>query len=129
MLCQLYTGIETTADLQEGHMGESPVQSRGRHRLSRRARYYTAAAAAVVLGSGAAAGAALTGGSAQASGLNAIPATARAPPSTWVLSSHTATPIKHVVVIFDENESFDHYFGTYPYAANTDGSHFQAKMG
>ena len=24
------------------------------------------------------------------------------------------TPIKHVVVIFDENESFDHYFGTYP---------------
>ena len=31
----------------------------------------------------------------------------------------TATPIKHLVVIFDENESFDHYFGTYPYAANT----------
>src|SRR5438128_10983657 len=24
--------------------------------------------------------------------------------------SHTATPIKHVVVIFQENESFDHYF-------------------
>ena len=29
----------------------------------------------------------------------------------------TATPIKHLVVIFDENESFDHYFGTYPNAA------------
>ena len=29
------------------------------------------------------------------------------------------TPIKHLVVIFDENESFDHYFGTYPKAANT----------
>jgi phospholipase C len=28
------------------------------------------------------------------------------------------TPIKHVVVIFQENVSFDHYFGTYPKAAN-----------
>ncbi len=28
----------------------------------------------------------------------------------------TATPIKHLVVIFDENVSFDHYFGTYPFA-------------
>ena len=33
----------------------------------------------------------------------------------------TATPIKHLVVIFDENRSFDHYFGTYPQAANTPG--------
>ncbi len=30
----------------------------------------------------------------------------------------TQTPIKHVVVIFDENISFDHYFGTYPFAQN-----------
>jgi phospholipase C len=30
----------------------------------------------------------------------------------------TATPIKHLVVIFQENVSFDHYFGTYPYATN-----------
>ena len=30
----------------------------------------------------------------------------------------TATPIKHLVVIFDENVSFDHYFGTYPHALN-----------
>ncbi|MGW7594931.1 alkaline phosphatase family protein, partial [Streptomyces rubiginosohelvolus] len=37
---------------------------------------------------------------------------------------HTATPVKHVVVIFDENISFDHYFGTYPKAANTDGTKF-----
>ncbi|HSZ20782.1 MAG TPA: alkaline phosphatase family protein [Candidatus Acidoferrum sp.] len=37
--------------------------------------------------------------------------------------SPTATPIKHVVVIFQENVSFDHYFGTYPHAQpNTDGS-------
>jgi phospholipase C len=32
----------------------------------------------------------------------------------------TKTPIKHVVVIFFENESFDHYFGTYPSATNSD---------
>jgi phospholipase C len=39
---------------------------------------------------------------------------------------HTTTPIKHVVVIFGENISFDHYFGTYPNAANTDGTPFTA---
>src|SRR5580692_13174494 len=33
----------------------------------------------------------------------------------------TATPIKHVVVIFGENISFDHYFGTYPKAENNSG--------
>src|SRR5579864_2449576 len=33
----------------------------------------------------------------------------------------TATPIKHLVVIFQENVSFDHYFGTYPSAANPPG--------
>jgi phospholipase C len=33
----------------------------------------------------------------------------------------TTTPIKHLVVIFDENVSFDHYFGTYPYATNPAG--------
>jgi phospholipase C len=31
----------------------------------------------------------------------------------------TATPIKHVIVVFQENVSFDHYFGTYPVAANS----------
>jgi phospholipase C len=35
--------------------------------------------------------------------------------------SGTATPIKHLVVIFQENVSFDHYFGTYPNAANPAG--------
>src|SRR5882724_8601708 len=35
----------------------------------------------------------------------------------------TRTPIKHIVAIFQENVSFDHYFGTYPHAApNKDGS-------
>ena len=38
----------------------------------------------------------------------------------------TATPIKHLVVIFQENVSFDHYFATYPNAANSDGSTFHA---
>jgi phospholipase C len=35
--------------------------------------------------------------------------------------SDTTTPIKHVVVIFQENVSFDHYFATYPNAKNPDG--------
>src|ERR1017187_10373811 len=30
----------------------------------------------------------------------------------------TTTPIQHVVVIFQENVSFDHYFGSYPVAQN-----------
>ena len=33
----------------------------------------------------------------------------------------TATPIKHIVVIFNENVSFDHYYGTYPTATNPTG--------
>jgi len=33
-------------------------------------------------------------------------------------SGTTATPIKHVVVIFQENVSTDHYFATYPTATN-----------
>ncbi|HZB88090.1 MAG TPA: alkaline phosphatase family protein [Terracidiphilus sp.] len=36
-------------------------------------------------------------------------------------NAHTATPIKHVVVIFGENISFDHYWGTYPNALNPAG--------
>src|SRR5581483_3587571 len=30
----------------------------------------------------------------------------------------TETPIKHIVVIFQENRPFDHYFGTYQHALN-----------
>ena len=41
-----------------------------------------------------------------------------------------ATQIEHVIVIFDENESFDHYFGTYPNATNPPGDPvFTAKAG
>ena len=43
-----------------------------------------------------------------------------------VIDPPTKTPIKHVVVIYGENISFDHYFGTYPQAANTDGTPFTA---
>ncbi len=38
-----------------------------------------------------------------------------------VQRSGGATPIRHVVVIYDENVSFDHYFATYPKAANPPG--------
>jgi phospholipase C len=33
----------------------------------------------------------------------------------------TATPIKHLVIIFNENVSYDHYFATYPNATNPAG--------
>src|SRR5215204_928282 len=36
-------------------------------------------------------------------------------------SLRTTTPIKHLVVIIPENQSFDHYFGTYPKAENLPG--------
>ncbi|HET7724504.1 MAG TPA: alkaline phosphatase family protein [Propionibacteriaceae bacterium] len=39
--------------------------------------------------------------------------------------NNATTPIKHVVVIFQENVSFDHYFGTYPVAANVPGEKLQ----
>ena len=40
----------------------------------------------------------------------------------------TTTPIKHIVVIFQENVSFDHYFATYPNALNPSGeTQFKAK--
>jgi phospholipase C len=55
------------------------------------------------------------------------PATAENPAARQPVSfSGTATPIKHVVVIYDENVSYDHYFGTYPKAMNVDGTPFHA---
>lgn len=33
----------------------------------------------------------------------------------------TKTPIRHLVIIFQENRTFDHYFGTYPHAQNNPG--------
>jgi phospholipase C len=37
--------------------------------------------------------------------------------------------IRHVVVIFQENVSFDHYFATYPNATGVDGTPFAPKAG
>jgi phospholipase C len=103
-------------------MGFSPLGRSKRKRL----RPYLAVAAAVALGAGAAAGATAASASTSASHAFAgyqTPATA----STTLYRGSTSTPIKHLVVLFDENVSFDHYFGTYPYAANTDGTKFVAK--
>jgi phospholipase C len=79
--------------------------TRGRGRVAA----FTATGAAALL--------ALTG-SVSGAGAGQFPSTAT--------NSATSTPIKHVVVLFDENNSFDHYFGTYPNAANTDGTKFTA---
>jgi len=93
-------------------MGEGPATVRARHSKAGR---YAAAAAATVLGAGLAIGA--TG-----AGASAAPRTVSA--AGWTSGHQTATPIKHLVVIFQENISFDHYFGTYPHAANTGGQPF-----
>jgi phospholipase C len=53
--------------------------------------------------------------------LRATAANHSASTSMVVVSAATAQVIKHVVVIFDENVSFDHYFGTYPNATNPPG--------
>ncbi len=37
------------------------------------------------------------------------------------VAQETRTPIRHLVVMFQENISFDHYFGTYPAALNPAG--------
>src|SRR5450755_503172 len=44
-----------------------------------------------------------------------------ATPTASQPAAQTATPVKYLVVIFDENVSFDHYFGSYPNAANPAG--------
>ncbi|WP_328358469.1 alkaline phosphatase family protein [Mycobacterium sp. NBC_00419] len=61
-----------------------------------------------------------------ASALALIVASCSAAPTDISVAS-TTTPIHHLVVIFGENVSFDHYFGTYPHAANTDGQPFSAQ--
>ncbi|MGO9434303.1 MAG: phospholipase C [Terracidiphilus sp.] len=60
-----------------------------------------------------------------ATGLSALLVISTAPTPTFAAGPQddpkTTTPIKHVVVIFGENISFDHYFGTYPNAQNNPG--------
>jgi phospholipase C len=52
-----------------------------------------------------------------------------APVTTPVVATTPQAAIKHIVVIYGENVSFDHYFGTYPNAANTGGTPFTAATG
>jgi phospholipase C len=47
--------------------------------------------------------------------------TAWGQPADQPASSAPSTPIHHLVVIFPENVSFDHYFATYPHARNRPG--------
>jgi len=51
------------------------------------------------------------------------------PTAPTPVSVPPSTAIQHIVVIFGENISFDHYFGTYPNAANTGGTTFTATSG
>ena len=53
----------------------------------------------------------------------AMPAFAASKPTSKPTTAvpTTATPIPHLVVIFQKNVSFDHYFGTYPNATNPAG--------
>ncbi len=53
--------------------------------------------------------------------LSLLVAQAPIPTAGYAANPTTTTPIQHVVVIFQENVSFDHYFGTYPNAANLPG--------
>ncbi len=56
--------------------------------------------------------------------------TGMAPAHAGPVPATSATPIKHLVIIFQENVSFDHYFGTYPQAANPSGQPpFHARPG
>ena len=103
-------------------MGEGPATVRARNRKARR---YAAIGAATVMGVGLAVGTTVAGANAAP---RTVSQTQTHSESSWITPG-TATPIKHLVVIFQENISFDHYFGTYPYAANTDGSPFHAKRG
>jgi phospholipase C len=106
-------------------MGFSPLAWSRRNRL----RPYLVATAAVALAAGVAAGASAASASTTPSSTFANYTTPATASQTLYPNNNPATPIKHLVVIFDENESFDHYFGTYPYAANTDGTKFVAKPG
>ncbi len=114
-------------------MGEGPGNGTGNGRGKRRwMRRYAAILTAGVLVGGAAVGATVASASTAQSGAdtaNSAATPATAPASYYRVAASTRTPIKHLVVLFDENVSFDHYFGTYPYAANSDGSPFHAKPG
>src|ERR1700749_414156 len=106
-------------------MGNSPEAGSRLKRL----RPYIAVAAVAALGVGVAVATNVGGAGADTSPTTFVGYKAPATVSKTLYRGNPATPIQHLVVIFDENESFDHYFGTYPYAANSDGTTFTAKKG
>ncbi|MDQ2875512.1 MAG: alkaline phosphatase family protein [Actinomycetota bacterium] len=110
-------------------MGEGPGIGSVTGRRRRRVRIYTAIAAAGVLGTSAVVGVTVASAKTSAFTADSVPVPATAATTSYRIAPRTSTPIRHVVVLFDENDSFDHYFGTYPNAANTDGSTFHAKRG
>jgi phospholipase C len=76
-------------------------------------------------------GVTVPGSDASPRGSSSVPVTTAAPGAAGIASTSPkkpTSPIKHVVVIFDENISYDHYFGTYPEATNKGrGTRFKAK--
>ena len=103
-------------------MGNSPEARSGRKRL----RPYVAVAAVAALGTGVAVATNVASAGTSPSAFTGYK-TPHTVSRTLYPGDDPATPIKHLVVLFDENVSFDHYFGTYPFAANTDGTTFTAK--
>jgi phospholipase C len=56
-----------------------------------------------------------------AAALTALLVAGTVPTPSYAADPPSKFPIKHIVVIFGENISFDHYFGTYPNAQNNPG--------
>src|SRR5579862_5337675 len=109
-------------------MGERPAITSARRKPKRTVRYYAAITAATIAGAGLAVGATIGSASAAPRTAGSVSAEATGPTVGGFIFG-PRTPIRHLVVIFHENVSFDHYFGTYPNAANTDGSKFSAASG
>src|SRR5262249_7049119 len=99
--------------LRRVSMGERPATDRSGRR---RVRPYIAVAAALALGATGAIGATVASATTSPNVYPGYQAPKAVPASLYV-TPKTTTPIQHLVVIFDENETFDHYFGTYPFAA------------
>ncbi|HVT60917.1 MAG TPA: alkaline phosphatase family protein [Thermoanaerobaculia bacterium] len=94
----------TAEDSQQAGTRPVPSRNRRRHaRPQRRRRLFEAAAAtAMLLGLGVVAGGTP----------NAAPA--GGPPGVAPQAAAGLSKIQHIVIIMQENRSFDHYFGTYP---------------
>jgi phospholipase C len=82
--------------------------------MKRSLKLSAAAMVAVALGSG---GIAFAGNNTTAQAQDNLSSNAK----SAVHPPKPRTPIQHLVVIFQENVSFDHYFGTYPNALNPKG--------